>query len=92
MTRDRAAFWIVKLSTFYVPVGLAMGMAGVPDWIVLLPIFLIAAPAGMYLAIWKCPHCRRPVYTVESLQKAKDGLGDFKPGQASPCPNCGRPI
>jgi hypothetical protein len=88
----KLAFWIARLSPLYVIAGLVMGMLGVPGWLVLLPIFLIGAPAGAYLAQWRCPHCGSRVYTVENFKKVKSGTTDFVPGRSSSCPVCGEPI
>ena len=82
------AHWIIRLSPIYIVPALLLGMLGVPAWIILLPIFMIAVPAGFYLATWRCPHCDKLVYTPKNLKIAKDRYNKTYLHRFCNCPIC----
>lgn len=49
----RLAQWVMYGAPVYAIIGIALGIAGVPGWLVLLPIPLIFMPATAYLTLRK---------------------------------------
>ncbi len=97
MTMRRALFIlsysIMHLGPIYVIMGMMAGSYfAVPGWVVVLPVFVIFVPAGLYMLSRRCPSCGNLIYTVEHMKKAPGGLYRVPIHIFRSCPVCGHKL
>ena len=54
------------------------------------PVFVVFAPAGIYFCSRRCPNCKKYIYTVENMRKFPGGLHRIPIYIPINCPNCGQ--
>ena len=86
------SYWIANLSPLYALLAIGLGTVGVSGKILVLPFFVVMAPAGAYLASRSCKSCGNLVYTAVNLRAVHDGLKKLPLHRFVECPTCGQKL
>jgi len=86
------SYWILNLSLPYVVFSIIAATLGAPSWILILPVFILAAPAGAFIAAYKCNKCGSPVYTIAHMKAAPSGANKLSFQRFENCPECRSPL
>jgi hypothetical protein len=82
------SYVLLNLSPLFVVTAIILGSMGIEGWVLVLPFFLIQAPAGAYIASYRCFCCGNVVYTVAHLKQVPGGLKHFPIYYFHNCPSC----
>jgi hypothetical protein len=86
------SYTIINFTPFYLAVGMAfVGTGLMPGLVLVVPALLLFIPAGAYVLSRKCPGCRAPIYSMDSLREAGK-LRSFPLHTFEGCPCCGRAL
>lgn len=83
------SYVLIHIAPLYVVFGLIAGMMGADGRWVVAPFFVLFAPAGAYIAAYRCRACGRQVFTQDTLKAAPGGPKRVPLYLHTRCPACG---
>lgn len=93
---SRILFWISYISMNIIPLYVILALfffqENLSKWAILLPIFFIGVPSGIFLALYKCKNCNNRVYTVSHLKSVPGGLKRVPLYLFKICPECNQQL
>ena len=84
-----ASYVVLHVAPLYAVFAIVVGAMGSDPRLLLAPVFVLFAPAGAYIASYRCRICGRQVFTKETLKAAPGGLRRVPVYLFRHCPACG---